>query len=60
VAQEQLSRIREGLGEVAYALVSAVVIEEATWCEVAKRFGGIDVRTARAWAVAAIAALTGL
>jgi hypothetical protein len=40
-----------------FPLLSWVIAEELPWCEIARRFGGIDPKTARAWSVTAIAAL---
>jgi hypothetical protein len=59
-ALEQLARVREDLGAVAYAILVMVVIEDRKWCEIAKQLGGIDAKTAKSWTTVAIRALAAI
>jgi hypothetical protein len=54
-ALARLRSIAQKLGGL-YVLVEWTVIEEESWCAIARRLG-VDPRTAKTWAMAAIAAL---
>jgi hypothetical protein len=49
----QSRAIATAFGEVGHALVRAVLIEEARWCEIARRYR-VDSRTAKTWCRAAL------
>jgi hypothetical protein len=58
-AARRLARLRGELGEVAFGLVVAVVVEDACWAKIGRRFR-VDPKTGRSWALQALQALATL
>ena len=56
-AVERLGKVRSALGELAFALLTMTAVEDACWAEIGRRLK-VDPKTARAWAIAAVQALT--
>lgn len=55
-ALERLAKLRGEFGEVVFSLAVMLVIEDACWAVIGRKFR-VDPKTARAWCVAAIGAL---
>jgi hypothetical protein len=58
-AAARLRKVREALGPGVLELLTAHIVEDLSWCTLGQHCG-VDRRTAKAWAIAAIKALAAI